>query len=135
MKLKVEKAISVFLWLVAIHSVIVGACLILLPSSAFELLGFDTSFDRFFSTQGGVFHIVMSVCYAMGAYDSKRFLALVIFSFIVKFIAALFLLLYYLLINSQPLLILSCITDLGMGMIIFLLYNKLDKQFYSLSNH
>ena len=132
MKLKVEKAISVFLWLVALHSFIVGVCLILLPSSVFEFLGFNPSFDRFFSTQGGVFHIIMSVCYAMGAYDLKKFLALVIFSFIVKFIAAIFLLLYFILISSQLLIILSCISDFAMGLIIFILYIKLDKQVYSL---
>jgi Na+-driven multidrug efflux pump len=132
MTLKVEKAISVFLWLVALHSFIVGICLILLPSSVFEFLGFNPSFDRFFSTQGGVFHIIMSVCYAMGAYDLKKFLALVIFSFIVKFIAAIFLLLYFILISSQLLIILSCISDLVMGCIIFWLYSKLDKQYYSL---
>jgi Na+-driven multidrug efflux pump len=132
MKLKVEKAISVFLWLVALHSFVVGVCLILLPSSVFVYLGFNPSFDRFFSTQGGVFHIIMSVCYAMGAHDVKKFLALVIFSFIVKFIAAIFLLLYFVLISSQLLIILSCVSDLVMGLIIFILYIKLDKQVYSL---
>ncbi|MCW9094722.1 MAG: hypothetical protein OQJ74_02640 [Ignavibacteriaceae bacterium] len=118
--------------MVALHSFFVGVCLILLPSSVFEYLGFDPSFERFFSTQGGVFHIIMSVCYAMGAYDVKKFLTLVIFSFIVKFIAAIFLLLYFVLISSQLLIILSCISDLVMGLIIFILYIKLDKQVYSL---
>lgn len=135
MKLNVEKAISFFLWLVAIHSFIVGACLILLPTSVFEFLGFNPSFDRFFSTQGGVFHIIMSVCYAMGASDIKKFLALIIFSYIVKFIAALFLLLYFIIISSQLLIILSCISDLAMGLIIYLLYNKLDKQYYSIGDN
>ena len=133
MKQKVEKAISVFLWLVALHSFIVGICLIFLPSSVFEFLGFNPSFDRFFSTQGGVFHIIMSVCYSMGAYDIKKYLALIVFSFIVKFIASIFLLLYFILISSQLLIILSCISDLAMGIIIFLLYSKLGKQYYSIN--
>lgn len=134
MQLKVEKAISVFLWLVAIHSFIVGVCLIVLPSSVFEFLGFNSSSERFFSTQGGVFHIIMSVCYAMGASDIKKYLALIVFSFIVKFIAAIFLLLYFIIISSQLLIILSCISDLAMGIIIYYLYSKLDKQFFSLSD-
>lgn len=134
MKLKVEKTISVFLWLIALHSFIVGVGLIFLPSSVFEFLGFNPSFERFFSTQGGVFHIIMSVCYAMGASDIKKYLALIVFSFIVKFIAAIFLLFYFILISSQLLIILSCISDLAMGIIIYLLYSKLDKEFYSLSN-
>ena len=134
MKLKVEKAISVFLWLVALHSFIVGVCLIFLPSSVFEFLGFNPSFDRFFSTQGGVFHIIMSVCYAMGASNTKKYLALIVFSFIVKFIAAIFLLVYFIIISSQLLIILSFTSDLAMGVIIYLLYSKLDKQHYSLIN-
>ena len=134
MKLKVEKAISVFLWLVAFHSFIVGICLIFLPSSVFEYFGFNPSFERFFSTQGGVFHIIMSVCYALGAYDIKKFLALIIFSFIVKFIAAIFLLLYFLFISPQLLIILSCLSDLAMGLIIYFLYIKLDRKFYSFSD-
>ena len=134
MKLKVEKAISVFLWLVALHSFIVGVCLILLPSSVFEFLGFNPSFDRFFSTQGGVFHIIMSICYAMGAYDLKKFLALIVFSFIVKFVAAIFLLLYFIFISPQLLIILSCLSDLAIGLIIYFLYIKLDKQVYSLGD-
>jgi len=134
MKLKVEKAISVFLWLVALHSFIVGIGLIFLPSSVFEFLGFNPSFDRFFSTQGGVFHIIMSICYAMGAFDIKKFLALIIFSFIVKFIASIFLLLFFIFISSQLLIILSCISDLTMGAIIYFLYSKLDKEYYSLSD-
>jgi Na+-driven multidrug efflux pump len=134
MNLKVEKVISVFLWLVALHSFIVGIGLIFLPSSVFEFLGFNPSFDRFFSTQGGVFHIIMSICYAMGASDIKKYLALIVFSFIVKFIAAIFLLLYFIIISSQLLIILSCLSDLVMGIIIYLLYSKLDKKYYSLSD-
>lgn len=134
MKLKVEKAISVFLWLVALHSFVVGVGLIFLPSPVFEFLGFNPSFERFFSTQGGVFHIIMSVCYAMGASDIKKYLALIFFSFIVKFIAAIFLFLYFIFISSQLLIIFSCISDLAMGIIIYYLYSRLDKEYYSLSD-
>lgn len=130
MEFKAEKLLSVFLWLVAIHSFFVGIGLIVLPTSLFEFLGFEPTFDRFFSTQGGVFHIAMAVCYAMAAYDLIKYKQLIIFSIIVKFIATVFLLSYYLLISSQWMIIFSCVTDFIMGLLILYLYHTLIKQSY-----
>ena len=134
MNLKVEKILSVLLWLVALHSFLVGTGLILLPSSVFEFLGFKSTFDRFFSTQGGVFHIAMAVGYAMAANNLKRFKSLVIFSIIVKFIATIFLILYYIIISSQLLIVLSGVSDFLMGLAIFFLYKELSKQLYFVEN-
>ena len=122
---KVDKILSVFLWLVAIHSFLVGIGLIVLPTSLFEFLGYQSTFDRFFSTQGGVFHIIMAVGYAMAGYDTKRFECLIIFSIIVKLIATVFLIIYFMLISSQLLIILSGISDFMMGLVILFLYKKL----------
>jgi len=130
MNIKADKILSVFLWLVAIHSFLVGIGLIVLPSSAFEFLGFISTFDRFFSTQGGVFHIAMAVGYAMAAYDLKRFKSLIVFSIIVKFIATIFLILYYIIISPQLLIVLSGISDFLMGLVIFYLYKELSKKKY-----
>jgi hypothetical protein len=130
MNLKVGKILSVFLWLVALHSFIVGIGLIILPSSVFELLGFELTFDRFFSTQGGVFHIAMSVGYAIAAYDKIKFRQIILFSIIVKFIATVFLITYFLFITSQWLVILSGISDLLMGVSILYLYRVLVKENY-----
>ncbi|MFZ1519905.1 MAG: hypothetical protein WAU11_14075 [Ignavibacteriaceae bacterium] len=122
---KVDKILSVFLWLVAIHSFLVGIGLIVLPTSVFKFLGYESTFDRFFSTQGGVFHIVMAIGYAMAGYDKKRFECLIIFSIIVKFIATLFLIIYFILISSQLLIVLSGISDFMMCLVILFLYKKL----------
>ena len=130
MKLKVETAITVFLWLVAFHSLIVGIGLIILPTTVFESLGFNPTFDRFFSTQGGVFHIAMAVCYAMAAYDKIKFRQLIVFSVIVKFIATIFLFSYFIFVSSLWLIILSGITDFLMGIIILYLYLVLLKDMY-----
>ena len=134
MKVKADKFLSVFLFLVALHSFLVGVGLVILPSSAFELLGFISDFDRFFSTQGGVFHIAMSVCYALAAYDKIKYHQLIIFSVIVKFIAAVFLFSYFIFVSSQWLIILSGVSDLLMGVIILYLYNLLIKEFYFTRN-
>ena len=130
MKLKVDKAVTVFLWLVALDSFLIGISLIFLPSEVFEFLGFNPTFDRFFSTQGGVFHIAMAVCYAMAAVDLIKYKQLIIFSIIVKFIATVFLLSYYLIISSQSLIILSAVSDLLMGIVLLYFFLSLNKDFY-----
>lgn len=130
MILRVDKILSIFLWIVSLHSFFVGNGLIVLPASAFEFLGFQSTFDRFFSTQGGVFHIVMAAGYAMAGYNIKRFECLILFSIIVKFIATAFLLIYFIFIRSQLLIIFSGISDIIMGLVILLLYNKLKQKEY-----
>ncbi|MBS4034670.1 MAG: hypothetical protein KGZ85_09410 [Ignavibacterium sp.] len=130
MNLKVGKILSVLLWLVAFHSFLVGIGLIILPASFFEFLGFKSTFDRFFSTQGGVFHIAMSVGYALAGYDKVKYKQLIVFSVLVKFIATLFLLTYFIIISSQFLIITSGISDLLMGVIILYLYRALVKENY-----
>lgn len=134
MKLKVDKAITVFLWLVALHSFLIGIGLIFLPLSAFKFLEFNTTFDRFFSTQGGVFHIAMAICYAMAGYDKIKYRQLIVFSIIVKFIAAIFLIIYFLIVSSQWLIIVSAVSDLLMGVIILHLYRLLTAELYFRKN-
>jgi len=130
MNLKADKVLSIFLWLVAIHSFFVGAGLVVLPTSAFEYFGFNPTFERFFSTQGGVFHIAMSVGYAMAGYDKKKYKQLIVFSIIVKFIATVFLISYFLIISSQWLILMSGISDFLMGIIILYLYLVLNRNLY-----
>jgi len=130
MNLKEDKVLSIFLWLVAIHSFFVGAGLVVLPTSAFEYFGFNPTFERFFSTQGGVFHIAMSVGYAMAGYDKKKYKQLIVFSIIVKFIATVFLISYFLIISSQWLILMSGISDFLMGIIILYLYLILNRNLY-----
>lgn len=122
MKRKAERFLKLFMCLVALHSCAVGIGLIILPSSAFEFLGFEPTFDRFFSTQGGVFHIAMAVGYAIPCFNLNRFKSLITFSIIVKFIAAIFLLLYFTLVKTQLLIILSAVSDLLIGATLLLLF-------------
>ena len=130
MDMREDKILSVFLWLVAVHSFLVGIGLIVLPSSAFEYFGFNPTFERFFSTQGGVFHIAMSVGYAMAGYDKIKYKQLIVFSIIVKFIATVFLISYFLIISSQWLILMSGISDFLMGIIILYLYLVLNRNLY-----
>jgi uncharacterized membrane protein YbhN (UPF0104 family) len=62
-----RKILSVILWLIAVHSFTVGVGMILMPTALIEFLGFKSGLDRFFSYQGGVFHIIMAVAYLLAA--------------------------------------------------------------------
>jgi len=130
MNLKEHRILSGFLWLVALHSFLVGIGLIVLPSSAFEFFGYEQTFDRFFSSQGGVFHIAMAVCYGLAGYDKIRYKSLILFTIVVKLMATVFLASYYLFVSSQWLIIISCLSDLSMGLIVFYLYRVLFREKY-----
>ncbi len=119
-----EKILSFFLWLVALHSLSVGIGLIIMPDSFMKSLGYEFCNERFFRSQGGVFHIAMAVGYVMAAYNSKRFECLVIFSIVVKLIATIFLFSYAIFINPLIVIILSGISDFLMGLIILYFYKK-----------
>lgn len=116
------KLLSIFLWLVALHSFAVGVGLIVLPLSLLKFFGYGVCAERFFPSQGGVFHIAMAVGYAMAAYNLKRYECLIIFSIVVKFMATVFLFTYFILVSSIWLVLLSGISDFLMGLIILILY-------------
>ncbi|MHC1737168.1 MAG: hypothetical protein AB9882_04080 [Ignavibacteriaceae bacterium] len=122
------KYLKYFLWLVAFHSFAVGAGLIFMPGFMMEFLGFGICPERFFRTQGGVFHIAMAVGYAMAAYNPERFRCLVIFSIVVKFMATIFLFTYFVFVSSIFLILLSMVSDLVMGIIILYLFKKSESE-------
>jgi len=119
-----RRLLSVFLVLVAIHSIVVGICLIVAPVSFIELLGFPMK-EKFYAVQGGVFHLVVSVAYLMAAKDIMSGKNLVIYSFTAKFMATVFLFSYYFFANPIPLVLLSGIGDLVMGVVIFILFRMI----------
>ena len=115
------RLLGIFLILVAIHSIVVGICLIASPVSFIEYLGFPMK-EKFYAVQGGVFHLVVSVAYLMAARDIKHEKSLVVFSFCAKFIAVIFLFIYYFAVNPIPLVLISGIGDLIMGAVIYWLF-------------
>ncbi len=134
MNIKIEKLLSIFLWIVSFHSFAVGVGLIVIPASALQYFGFFPATDRFFLSQGGVFHIAMSICYAMAAYKKQFFRTLIIFSIIVKIIATLFLVIYFTFVSSKLLILFSAVSDLLMGVIIWVLYRMLCREPYFKEN-
>lgn len=119
-----KKLLVITLWLVTLHSFLVGIAMILLPTDWISYFNITPSEHRFFITQGGVFHIVMAVAYGMAAYNVNGSSALIKFSITAKFIATLFLLSYFMFFNQFGIIFLSAIGDFCMGLAIFLLYRK-----------
>ncbi len=111
----------VFLWLIALHSFIVGLFLILFPPHLLNRFGFEVT-EKFFPTQAGVFHLVMAAIYIFAIRRIKRCVDLVHLSIFIKFLAAIFLFSYYFFIEGIGLVILSGAGDLLMGLILLILF-------------
>jgi hypothetical protein len=123
-----SKILSILLWLIALHSFFVGIGLIVMPLPVMEFLGYNSCADRFFPTQGGVFHIIMAIAYSLAALRTKRFECMILFSIIVKFSATIFLFAYYFLVSQIWMVLLSGITDCLMAIAILWAYNLYKKQ-------
>ena len=108
--------------LIAFHSFMVGLALIALPFEILSWFGFTVDPYRFFSTQGGVFHIVMSVAYLLAARQPLREPSLLIFIIAAKWIAFFFLGIYFLFAEMVPVIALSAVSDGLMGLVVLLFF-------------
>jgi hypothetical protein len=113
-----KKRLSAILWLVALHSLCVGLGLILVPPDLMGRFGYNPYQERFFSTQAGVFHFVMVTCYCMGASNVSRYEGVIILSIAAKFIATVFLLIYYFFVDAIWVVLASGLADFAMGVVI-----------------
>jgi hypothetical protein len=119
-----RKTLSVFLWLISLHSFFVGTGLLVLPGSLIHELGFNFYPDNFFRYQGGVFHLVMSFAYAMGAFNSEKYFGLIILTLFAKLGASIFLFVYFFIIDRVFVVFLSGAGDFIMGTaVLYLIYH------------
>ncbi|HNS73647.1 MAG TPA: hypothetical protein PKI81_09595 [bacterium] len=123
-----DRALIIFLWLIAIHSFLVGLGLIFMPYSLLEQLGYASCSERFFRAQGGVFHIVMAIGYAMAAVRARQFECLIIFSIVVKFAATIFLFAYASLVKNLAVILLSGVIDFLMGVVLYYLFRTAKRK-------
>ncbi len=119
-----ETQLKVFLWLIALHSLLVGIGLILFPPSYLEFFGFHNHNYSFFQAQGGVFHIVMCIAYVMAIKFMYKSPGLIIFSISAKSMATLFLIIYYVFWESSWMIIMSAFGDAVMAAMLYFLYNR-----------
>ncbi len=118
------KLLALILNLIAFHSFAVGVVLILQPQFLMEFSGFGQNSQRFFPVQGGVFHIVLAICYTMAALDPVERKCMILYSIIAKSIATFFLLTYYFAIDAKWVILLSGIGDGLMGIVIYMAHRN-----------
>lgn len=122
------RRLSLLLWLVAVHSAVVGLGLIWQPAGLFARLGYAPVGEPFFPVQGGVFHVVMAVGYALAARDLPGNRCLVSFAIVVKAAATVFLVGYWLLKARLDVVLLSGIGDGLMAALIWAGYVSWRRQ-------
>ena len=123
--MKIFKNLPLFqlaLYLIALHSFCVGIALIVLPFGVLSWFGFTVDPYRFFSTQGGVFHIVMAIAYLFAARNPLQEKSLLIFIILAKWIAFFFLGFYFLFAEMVPVIAFSAVSDGFMGLIVMMFF-------------
>lgn len=125
------KILSILLWLITIHSAVVGIALILLPFQLLEFFGYFGYSGIFFKTQGGVFHVVMAVAYALAAVNLGKAHFVIVFIIAAKSMATIFLLSYYIWIEPIWTVFFSAMGDGAMAIVLYLVYSKYKKSIKS----
>jgi len=123
----IEKSLKILLWLVAIHSLFTGIFLVTGTVEMFHFFGFHYH-GGFFAVQGGVFHLVMVIAYMMTAYNLKKDGLLIWFCISAKVMAAVFLLLYFAIMEQTWIIFISGVLDLIMGLLLLLFFNRYKYQ-------
>lgn len=126
--MKITRILSALLYLIALHSLVVGIVLVVIPFSGLEFFGYHDYHGSFFRVQGGIFHIVMAMIYSLAAWDPGRYRILVILTILAKFAATLFLFSYYFFAENIWMVIVSGAGDLIMGILVAALLFKLQKE-------
>ena len=127
-KLEKKYHLPFLLSLISIHSFLVGVGLILFPGKLMEYIGFQFVHEKFFQVQGGVFHIVLSICYILPVISYHNFKSLVIFSIIAKISATVFLFIYFLFFDPILCVLLSGFGDCTMAVLLIYVYHNRQKR-------
>jgi hypothetical protein len=116
-----------WLYLLALHSAVIGLSLIFMPVDLLPAFGFTPTSDKFFPFQGGLFHLLMAVAYVMAGTEPARYSGVVRLAICVKLAAFGCLILYYVLLAPVLVVLLSGLVDGMMGVIIWYLYRQLAR--------
>jgi len=124
--------------LIAIHSFVIASGLIFCPVRFLSFFDFKIPDVKFFVTQSGIFHYIISFGYIMIAFWPERNQGLIVLSIITKLMATVFLFSYYFLVDNGWAILLCGIIDCIIGLTIlwcyFVLYWDLDKIKFDLTD-
>ncbi len=118
-----QRNLKILLWLIAIHSFVTGVLLIESTPEMLSYFGY-TEGPGFFSTQGGVFHMVMVIAYLMTAYNLGKESMLIWFCITAKMMATAFLVLYFFLFEQIWVVLASGFGDFVMGVLLWIAFLK-----------
>lgn len=124
---KYQQYLSIFLWLIGVHSFLVGVGLIFIPPSFLSNFEFFNYTESFFQAQGGVFHIAMSIAYVTAGRDVPNSSQLIRFIIAVKLLACIFLIIYFVFMLNSWMILISGIADGVMGAVALWLYKLKDR--------
>lgn len=112
------------LWALALHSAGVAAGLMLHPESLIAMAGYEPLNEPFFAAQGGIFHLIMALAYSMAALNLSRNRCLVVFTILVKSIATVFLIVYWIFVSRIFAVLASGVVDGAMALTILVAFNS-----------
>lgn len=121
---RTDRLLPLVLWGMAVHTAAVGTGLLLHPQTLLDLLGFDALAQPFFIMQGGVFHWLMGAAYGTAARAPRRHRALIEFAILVKSVAAVFLITYWLVARDPWSVLASGVVDGAMALVLWLLWRR-----------
>lgn len=117
-----RRKLQAVLFIMALHSAATGLLLITLPGEWLAWFGLAVHPQRFFSCQGGVFHIIMAVAYGMGMIHPVKYALMIRFSVFVKICAAIFLFAFFLIRDGVPFILLNAVLDGFLGGLLLFTY-------------
>jgi len=120
-----KRIISLLFGLIAFHSFLVGFFLIFHPFEIINAFSYEATNEYFFVVQGGVFHVLMAMLYALVALQRPHLRCLIYFSLFVKCSAAIFLFSYYLFVKQIFFVLICGMGDFVMAILIFLVILKI----------
>ena len=118
----INKYFKVLLFLVGLHSLLVGILMIILPTSSMSFFGYTDFSEKFFQAQAGIFHIVMFIAYLLILFDIKKYEGIIYLVILSKLIAVIFLFSYFLFVDKIWMVLFSGVADLAMGAIMLLFF-------------
>jgi len=121
---RTDRLLALVLWGMAVHTAAVGTGLLAHPGALLDLLGFDLPEQPFFIMQGGVFHWLMGAAYAAAARAPRRHVTLIEFAVLVKSVAAVFLITYWLVARDPWSVLASGVVDGAMALVLWFLWRR-----------
>ncbi|MCF7797575.1 MAG: hypothetical protein K9N11_05680 [Lentisphaeria bacterium] len=126
-----RRKLQFVLFIMVLHSAVTGLLLITLPGEWFAWFGLNVHPQRFFSCQGGIFHIILAVAYGMGMIHPVKYALMIHFSIFVKFCAALFLFAFFLFCDTVLFILLNALLDGFLGGLLLFTYGGFRRTLYN----